>query len=104
MLDSVNVRECIVSYQDLDGVTHSVRVHAASIYQAAALAVIEFRNHEFFDDKPGNGSTLTMKVTTATVHELTVNKVIQWLDRKPKDGIDLMEKARLKRLLVKSAT
>ena len=96
------VRECIVSYQDLDGVTHAVRVHAASIYQAAALAVIEFRNHEFFDEKPGNGSTLTVKVTTATVHELTVNKVMGWLDRKPENGIDLMERARLKKLLSKA--
>jgi len=60
---------------------------------------LEFRNHEFFDEKPGNGSTLTVKVTTATVHELTVNKVMQWLDRKPENGIDLMERSRLKRLL-----
>jgi hypothetical protein len=98
----VNVRPCIVSYQDLDGVTHSVKVHATSVYQAAALAVIEFRNHEFFDEKPGSGSTLTVKTTTAVVHELTVNKVIQWLDRKPENGIDLMERARLKRLLEKA--
>src|SRR5207237_1263116 len=97
----VAVRECIVSYQDLDGVTHSVKVHAGSVYQAAALAVVEFRNNGFLDQTPGNGSTLTVKVTTATIHELTVNKVIQWLDRKPNDGIDLMEKARLKKLLAK---
>src|SRR5258706_13582078 len=61
ILSFVNVRECIVSYQDLDGVTHSVKVHAGSVYQAAALAVIEFRNHEFFARNPATAPPLQLK-------------------------------------------
>jgi hypothetical protein len=40
-------RSCVVSFTDADGVEHSVRVSAASLYEAAVLALAEFRRHGF---------------------------------------------------------
>jgi len=96
----VTVRACIVSYEDTDGVVHSVNVHAASVFQAAVLGVIEFRHKDYLDDNgPGDGSRLTVTVKSTTTHELTLSRVFGWLDRKPRDGVDMMERTRLKKLL-----
>jgi hypothetical protein len=45
-----NARTCVVSFVDSDGIRHSVEVAAESLYEAAALAVKEFRRHTWVDD------------------------------------------------------
>lgn len=38
---------CRVSYLDLEGFRHSVELEAASLYEAAVLAVSRFRQHDY---------------------------------------------------------
>ncbi len=37
---------CAVSFSDTDGITHTARVQAESLYEAVALAVAEFRQDQ----------------------------------------------------------
>src|SRR5579863_930075 len=50
---SVAVRSCVVSFLDSNGLRHSVQVQAASVYEAAVIAIGTFRQH---DCQPGPAS------------------------------------------------
>jgi hypothetical protein len=43
----VPYRSFVVSFTDAEGIEHSVRFSAASLYEAAVLALAEFRRHSF---------------------------------------------------------
>ena len=44
---------CRVSYTDTQGMTHSVLITAASLFEAAALGLAEFRKCAMMDAAPG---------------------------------------------------
>jgi hypothetical protein len=51
----------VVSFVDSIGIRHSVEVAAESLYEAAALAVREFRRHPWVDDvEPGSVTPLSL--------------------------------------------
>jgi hypothetical protein len=55
-------RSCVVSFTDSEGIEHSVRVSAASLYEAAVLALAEFRRHGFADTTFGPATNLNVQV------------------------------------------
>lgn len=80
-----NARTCVVSFVDSTGIRHSVEVGAESLYEAAALAVREFRRHPWVDDvEPGTVTPLSIKVKTpATTHEVSIQQLQRWTSQKP---------------------
>src|SRR5215475_7189201 len=71
---------CKVSFTDGEGVSHSVTLAASSLYEAAALAVAEFKKSGFEPVDVGPGAKLTIAVEApAMTHELTVGKLEAWL-------------------------
>src|ERR1700693_4881483 len=42
-----NVRSCLVSFTDTEGIEHSIRVPAESLYEAAIEAMAAFRRGDF---------------------------------------------------------
>jgi hypothetical protein len=93
----VPVRSCVVSFLDPDGLRHSVEVQAASLYEAAVMAIGTFRQH---DCQPGQASQLEIKVTSPSVtHTVTVKKVREWLDGGAKSPNEKVTKERLKAML-----
>jgi hypothetical protein len=42
-----NVRSCLVSFTDTEGIEHSIRVPAESLYEAAIEAMAAFRRGAF---------------------------------------------------------
>ena len=87
---------CIVSYLDTEGLRHTVQVEAATLYEAAALAVKTFRQH---DCEPHGLNELEVDMRTSITHTLTVKKLHSWLMggvRAPKDAV---LKERLRELL-----
>ena len=87
---------CLVSYLDTEGVRHSVEVDAASMYEAAVLAVCAFRNHAC---EPAELSKLEIEIRSSIVHTVTVKKVRQWLGGTARSPKDLMTKERLRSML-----
>jgi hypothetical protein len=93
----VAVRTCTVSFTDAEGLRHSVNVQAETLYEAAALAIRAFREHQC---GPGPGSQLEVKERSPEVtHTVAMSKVHDWLESSAKSPRDRLVKERLKGLL-----
>jgi len=55
-------RSCRVSFTDSERLEHAVEVSAASVYEAAVLALAEFRRGGFADAKFGPPTRLAIRV------------------------------------------
>jgi hypothetical protein len=75
-----NARNCIVSFVDSSVIRHSIEVAAESLYEAAALAVREFRCHAWVDDvEPEAVTPLSVSVKPpATTHEVSIRQLEKW--------------------------
>ena len=90
---------CIVSFTDSEGIRHSVEVTAGTLYEAAVLAINEFRRCGFTSNAPGPATRLTVAVKTpATSHEVQWGKIEAWLQSAGKPNEQGM-KSRLRELL-----
>ncbi len=79
-----------------------MEVSATSLYEAAVLALAEFRKGWLAEVLPGRGTLLTVTVKgPATSHELTVGKLEDWLASGGKSPKELVEKRTLKGLLAR---
>jgi hypothetical protein len=65
VLDSGGMATCIVSYLDTEGLRHTVEVEAESLFEAAALAVRIFKQH---DCEPGALSQLEVEIRSSITH------------------------------------
>lgn len=90
------VASCIVSYLDTEGLRHTVEVEADSLYEAAALAIRTFRQH---DCEPGQVSTLEVEVRSSVIHTITPRKIYDWLNGGAKTPKEAVMKERLRGLL-----
>ncbi len=87
---------CIVSYLDTEGLRHTVEVEAESLYEAAALAVRAFKQH---DCEPYGVNQLEVEMRTSITHTLTVKRLHEWLKGGAKAPKDAVLKERLRELL-----
>ena len=87
---------CIVSFVDLDGIRHWVEVEAESLYEAGALAIRTFRQHNC---APGLISKLEVEIRSSVTHTVTPQKIQEWLDAGAKSPREFVLKERLKQLL-----
>ena len=96
-----NARTCIVSFIDSEGIQHSVEVAAESLYEAAALAVNEFRRHPWTDGmEPGAVTRLAVSVKApATTHEVSIRQLERWVNGSAKSPHDILLKGRVRELL-----
>jgi hypothetical protein len=100
-----NARSCVVSFTDSGGIRHSVEVAAESLYEAAALAVAEFRRNAWVEDlEPGAATPLAISVKApATTHEMSVRQLEKWTARTAKNPRDTLLKSRVRELLTARA-
>ena len=94
-------RTCLVSFTDSEGVQHAVsKVSASTLYEAAALAIAEFRRCGFTDHAPGAATRLTVTVKApATFHEVRMSKIESWLQSGGRSPAEQALKGRLRELL-----
>jgi hypothetical protein len=87
----VPARVCTVSFADPSGIVHSVDVAAETLFEAAALAIKEFRAAGIADAVPGPATALTVAVKApAMQHTVTVGQLRLWIDgvaRSPKERV-----------------
>ena len=91
-----------MSFVDSSGIRHSVEVAAESLYEAAALAVREFRGHPWVDDvEPGAITPLAVSVKApATTHEVSIQQIERWVKGTPKGPRETALKSRVRELLL----
>jgi hypothetical protein len=79
---------------------HSVEVVASSLYEAAVLALKEFRSCRFTETCAAKGTKLSVEVRVPLeAHELTVGQVESWLESRGKSPAEQSTKVRLAELL-----
>ena len=92
-------RTCLVSFTDTNGIRHAVEVAASTLYEAATLAIAEFRRCGFTENAPGPATRLAVTVKApATSHEVQWGKVEVWLQSAGKPNEQAL-KGRLRELL-----
>jgi hypothetical protein len=78
---------CRVSYTDTEGIAHAVEVDAASLYEAVALAVAEFREGEIITDAPAPMTEFCVAVLRKPIeHRIRFKKVQEWAQPSTKGG------------------
>jgi len=90
-------RQCVVTFRDAEGVEHAVAVTAESLYEAAALALQQFRRSEWSREASLDTGTFKVEVCEpSTFYRVKVAELEQWLTRsggKPRD-VALRQKVR----------
>jgi hypothetical protein len=96
----VPARYCFVSFTDSEGVQHSVRVPAESLYEAAVEAMAAFRRSALVEMPLGPSTRLTIRVKVPEEeHTVTIAKVLAWLDGVTTSPSEKVKKNRLKERL-----
>ena len=93
-------RRCQVTFEDLDGIRHSVTVEADSLYEACVYALQRLQRAGFINRPPGPASTLHVEVLEPTItHSVTVAQVQRWLSRGSTNPIEEGKRKRLRELM-----
>ena len=72
-----NVRSCLVSFTDTEGIEHSIRVPAESLYEAAIEAMAAFRRGAFAEMIFGSATQSRIRVRAPEQkHTVSVGKVL----------------------------
>jgi hypothetical protein len=96
----VAARICTVSFADASGIVHSVEVAAESLFEAAALAIQEFRRAAIVETVPGPATTLTVAVKApATEHTVTIRQLRNWMDGLARSPKERMVKDRIREIV-----
>lgn len=83
--------------------THTISVSASSLYEAAALALAEFKTSGFALGAVGAGTRLKVAVVApTTTHELSVGKLQAWLDSNGRSPREQAVKVTLRQILGRS--
>jgi hypothetical protein len=94
---------CRVSYRDVDGIQHAVDVNAASLYEAIALAVAQFRRDDgWAASPPGPGCEFQVKTLpdSPVTYSIPLKKVETFALHGTVAGPqDILRKERIKKLL-----
>lgn len=88
-----DVRTCVVSYIDMEGVKHSVEITAGTLFEAAIIGMNAMKVPDWF-----NRSTLTIEIRVKqpeTIHTVSNAVLTAWLARKGRTPREMSLKARL---------
>ena len=94
-----DVRTCVVSYTDLDGIKHSVEITAASLFEGAIIGMNAMKVPDWF-----NRSTLTIEIRVKSpeiIHTVSNAVLTAWLARKGRTPREMTLKARLSEMVIR---
>src|SRR6202171_6154164 len=94
------VRSCCVTIQDMDGVSHTVEVTAATLYEAVALGLATIRGNEWVTGIAEGLNRVRVRVTNVPVeHEVKLGDFTKWLERKGGSPKDTSDRSRIREIL-----
>ena len=80
MLLAMSLRFCRVSLRDAEGITHTVSVHAETLFEAAAGALAIFREQGWAGEALTGNAVLNVEVQApAVAHAVPLKAVERWL-------------------------
>jgi hypothetical protein len=94
------LRTCRVSFQDTEGIAHSVEVTAQSLFEAAVPAIKAFRAAEWMTSGPGSATVLEVSVLRPVAkHLIRLRELTAWLELNGRTPKEQANKRRLRELL-----
>ena len=96
----MSVRSCKVTIEDMNGVSHTVEVTAASLYEAVALAMAAIRTDEWVNGIAEGLNPVKVRVVNVPVeHEVRLMDFTKWLDRTSGSPREMTERKRIRSIL-----
>jgi hypothetical protein len=94
------VRSCRVTIQDTEGVSHTVEVTAASLYEAVAQGLAAFRGNEWITDVGERCGIVKVSVAEVRVeHEVKLKDFTAWLERSGRSPREIIDRQKIRAIL-----
>lgn len=94
------VRSCKVTIEDMNGVSHTVEVTAASLYEAVALGMAAIRTDEWVTGIAQGLNPVKVRVMNVAVeHEVKLGDFTKWVDRDGGSPREMTERKRIRSIL-----
>ena len=94
------VRSCRVTIQDMDGISHTVEVTAASLYEAVAQALAAIRGSEWVAGIAQGINTVKVSVADVRVeHEVKLTDFTKWLEKPGGSPRKMSDRHRIRSIL-----
>jgi hypothetical protein len=74
-------KKVLVSFRDADGVEHVVEIVAGSVFEAAALALKQFRKRDWSREASFETGVLRVEVFETSFYNLLVSDLEAWLKK-----------------------
>jgi len=93
-------RKCVVTFRDAEGIDHAVVVNAESLYEAASLALRQFRRDDWSREAALDLGTLRIEVwDQPTLFRVEVAKLEAWLRRSSGSPRETLLRNKIKELI-----
>ncbi len=94
------VRSCRVTIQDMDGVTHTVEVTAATLYEAVAQGLAAIRGNDWVVGIAQGVNVVKVSVADVRVeHEVKLMDFTKWVDRTGGSPREMSDRQRIRSIL-----
>jgi hypothetical protein len=94
------VRSCRVTIQDMEGISHTVEVTAATLYEAVALGLAAVRGNEWVMGIAQGCNRVKVRVTDVPVeHEVKLMDFTKWLERKGGSPREVSDRNKIRDIL-----
>jgi hypothetical protein len=97
---SMPVRSCRVTIRDLDGVSHTVEVTAATLYEAVALGLAALRGNEWVAGIADGLNVVKVSVADVRVeHQVRLQDFTRWIEKAGGSPRDVSDRNRIRSIL-----
>jgi hypothetical protein len=99
------LRSCRVTIQDIDGISHTAEITAASLYEAVAHGLVAIRGNEWVAGIAQGPNTVKVSVANVPVqHEVKLMDFTKWLDRTGGSPREVVDRKKIRSILAESET
>lgn len=96
----MEVRSCRVTISDMDGVTHTVEVTAATLFEAVALGLKQLQGNAWVAGIGRPMDTVTVSVESVPVeHRVRIGEFTKWLERSATSPAEVARKRKVREIL-----
>jgi hypothetical protein len=96
----MSVRSCRVTIQDMDSVSHTVEVTAATLYEAVAQGLAAIRGSEWVAGIAQGVNTVKVSVADVRVeHQVKLMDFTKWLEKRGGSPREVSDRHRIRSIL-----
>jgi hypothetical protein len=94
------IRSCRVTIQDLEGVSHSAEVTAATLYEAVAQGIAAIRGNDWVAGIAQGLNVVKVSVADVRIeHQVKVDDFTKWLERSGGSPREVSDRRRIRGIL-----